>query len=193
MEQADATSGHVVIDIGDEPSCCAVCMEPLEWVAIGRCGHGDVCAHCTAIIRFFHRNRRCCICRTRCPTVLVTKAGKDRPQAFSMPRPPSGCEGRVDGNYWYLRNMRAYFDDRRQYKKMRKVCVKPQLPASIAEGVTVDLGVPSQQEDVDAELDAVDALAAECGCVVRVVHDLSQYHCDDDPIVWAVLCGIREL
>ncbi|CAO2201779.1 unnamed protein product [Urochloa humidicola] len=66
----------ITIDVdADEPKCCCVCTEPLEWVAVGPCGHRDVCAGCATRIHFFAGDWRCCICRTPCPTVLVTKAG----------------------------------------------------------------------------------------------------------------------
>ncbi|CAM0144682.1 unnamed protein product [Urochloa decumbens] len=59
----------------DTNNCCIVCTEPSEWVCIGRCGHRVVCRKCMVRIRFFHRNKRCCICRTRCPKVIVAKRG----------------------------------------------------------------------------------------------------------------------
>ncbi|KQK15069.1 hypothetical protein BRADI_1g20436v3 [Brachypodium distachyon] len=46
---------------------CAVCMEPLEFVAIGPCGHSSVCAKCALRIRVSslgnNNKRECCICR----------------------------------------------------------------------------------------------------------------------------------
>ncbi|KAL6846439.1 hypothetical protein ACP4OV_023887 [Aristida adscensionis] len=184
MAQTDAecSTHHVVIDVVDadgdgdgEPSCCAVCTEPLEWVAVGRCGHADVCAGCAARLRFLQRNRRCCICRTRCPTVLVIRAGDAarRPQAFSRRRPASGRHGPVDAGHWYLAGMRAYFDDRRQYKAMRKACRElARSEAAAAEArVAVDLGMASlleEEEEVDDDnmyLDALDVLPAEWPCV----------------------------
>ena len=85
---------------GDEPRCCCVCTEPLEWVAVGRCGHRDVCAGCATRIRFFRHDQRCCICRT----VLVTRAdggasGSSRQQGFvhptRLPRPVARVAGRA--------------------------------------------------------------------------------------------------
>ncbi|KAG8051600.1 hypothetical protein GUJ93_ZPchr0001g30358 [Zizania palustris] len=83
------TSGrsHVVIDIdaedddggssttgSDDAPCCAVCMEPLEWVAVGPCGYRVVCPKCAARIRSgSQRSKLCCICRALCPSVVVTK------------------------------------------------------------------------------------------------------------------------
>ncbi|KAL6655698.1 hypothetical protein ACP70R_006524 [Stipagrostis hirtigluma subsp. patula] len=124
--QPDSRSNHAIIDIaGAEPSCCAVCTEPLAWVAIGRCGHRDVCADCTTKLRFLDGDQRCCICRTHCPTVLITKADKPRPRSFSKPRPAVvRRDGRVDESYWYDGDMGAYFDDRRQYSAMRKLCIR---------------------------------------------------------------------
>jgi hypothetical protein len=73
MAQPDTheRSHAVVIDVADDgaaaagepPRCCCVCTEPLEWVAVGQCGHRDVCAACATRIRFFGGDRRCCVCR----------------------------------------------------------------------------------------------------------------------------------
>lgn len=52
---------------------CAVCAETLEWVAYGPCGHRDVCSTCVARLRFICDDRRCCICKTDCSVVFVTK------------------------------------------------------------------------------------------------------------------------
>ena len=85
-----ATSSHVVIDVegaaGDDDeealeaaatsSSCVVCTEPMEWVAVSPCGHREVCVRCVARIRFVHNDRRCCICRTHCATVVVTRADR---------------------------------------------------------------------------------------------------------------------
>uniref|UniRef100_A0A0E0EEU2 RING-type domain-containing protein n=1 Tax=Oryza meridionalis TaxID=40149 RepID=A0A0E0EEU2_9ORYZ len=122
----------VVIDVGaTTTSSCVVCMEPLEWAAIGPCGHGEVCAGCALHIRVFQNNRRCCICRAPCRVVVVTShgaiaaaAGGGWPAVSSrLPRSLAAAgrgggysrrEGRV-GEYWYLAGMGAFFDDERQY------------------------------------------------------------------------------
>jgi hypothetical protein len=41
---------------------CAVCMERAEWVAVGPCGHREVCSRCAVRIRLVDTDRRCCIC-----------------------------------------------------------------------------------------------------------------------------------
>jgi hypothetical protein len=58
---------------GDMEEWCAVCAEPLEWVAYGPCGHREVCFTCTARLRFVLEDKRCCICKQDCPCVFVTK------------------------------------------------------------------------------------------------------------------------
>ncbi|BAT02781.1 uncharacterized protein [Oryza sativa Japonica Group] len=107
---------------------CAVCMETLEWAAIGPCGHGEVCAGCALHIRVFQNNRLCCICRSPCRVVVVTNpdaiaaaGGGGWPAVSSrLPRSRTGggysqVEGRV-GEYWYHAGMEAFFDDERQYE-----------------------------------------------------------------------------
>lgn len=143
MAQLDGNSAaagdhsHVVIDIGAagdgdsrrrSSSSCAVCTEPLEWAAIGPCGHGEVCAGCALHIRVFQNNRLCCICRSPCRVVVVTNpdaiaaaGGGGWPAVSSrLPRSRTGggysqVEGRV-GEYWYHAGMEAFFDDERQYE-----------------------------------------------------------------------------
>ncbi|KAF8772811.1 hypothetical protein HU200_005195 [Digitaria exilis] len=121
----------VVIDVhaADEPKCCCVCMEPLKWVAVGRCGHRDVCGGCATRIRFFLHDRRCCICRTNCPTVLVTKADTNR-RASSRPL--------QSGVYqWYHGGTGASFDDWHKYMAtVRAYDVRPPLPAAASGGTT---------------------------------------------------------
>ncbi|KAL6655896.1 hypothetical protein ACP70R_006722 [Stipagrostis hirtigluma subsp. patula] len=137
MAEPDAPSSHHVIDIGDvEPSCCAVCMEPPEWVAVGPCGHRDVCLDCAIRMRFLGDDRRCCICRAFCPIVLIMRAGdldggQQHQQAAALSTPPPAFggagpgPGRPGGVYcWYHAGMAAYFDDRRQYKAVRKMCLE---------------------------------------------------------------------
>ncbi|RLN33294.1 hypothetical protein C2845_PM03G32840 [Panicum miliaceum] len=111
QEDSGSSSHHYTIDIQPGPNC-AVCMEPLEWVAVAPCGHREVCAACAARIRFFENDRRCCICRSPCPTVFVTRASRAGQRAFLWPPPPAfGGEGRVLKFYWYHRGMASYFDD----------------------------------------------------------------------------------
>jgi len=57
---------------------CAVCAETLEWVAYGPCGHRDVCSTCVIRLRFVMDDKKCCICKTVCPSVFVTKVRPSR-------------------------------------------------------------------------------------------------------------------
>lgn len=52
---------------------CAVCADHLDWVAYGPCGHREVCSTCVVRLRFVLGDRRCCICKSDCPTIFVTK------------------------------------------------------------------------------------------------------------------------
>nr|CAB3475063.1 unnamed protein product [Digitaria exilis] len=108
------------VDMNDDDDdgsscCCVVCTEPMEWVAVGRCGHRVMCSQCMVRIRFFHQNKRCCICRTRCPKVIVTRW----PAGAAVGNPPqlplfAFREGRV-GHFWYHKLTAAYFEDQQQY------------------------------------------------------------------------------
>ncbi|KAL6657558.1 hypothetical protein ACP70R_005338 [Stipagrostis hirtigluma subsp. patula] len=121
-------SHDVAVDVAgaeddDGPSCCLVCTEPMEWVAVGRCGHRFVCSRCMVRLRFFHQNRRCCVCRTRCPRVVVTRwDGACRDAAILSTLPLFALwEGRV-GKYWYHRHTAAYFEDENEYKAAKAAC-----------------------------------------------------------------------
>ncbi|KAI9181990.1 hypothetical protein LWI28_020850 [Acer negundo] len=102
---------------------CAVCADALEWVAYGACGHREVCATCVARLRFICQDRRCCICKTDCNVVFVTKALGDYTRIISdfSVLPSDLREGRV-GSYWYHEDTQAFFDDVDQYKMIKAMC-----------------------------------------------------------------------
>ncbi|KAK7259155.1 hypothetical protein RIF29_24754 [Crotalaria pallida] len=103
--------------------CCAVCAEPLEWVAYGPCLHRDVCSTCVIRLRFICDDRRCCICKTECDTVFVTKALGDYTRMINdfSALPSNVREGKV-GSYWYHEDTNAYFDDMDHYKMIKAMC-----------------------------------------------------------------------
>ncbi|XP_044492863.1 E3 ubiquitin-protein ligase ZNF598-like [Mangifera indica] len=102
---------------------CAVCADTLEWVAYGSCGHQDVCSTCVARLRFICNDRRCCICKTECNVVFVTKALGDYTRMISdfSVLPSELREGRV-GPYWYHEDTQAFFDDVDHYKMIKAMC-----------------------------------------------------------------------
>ncbi|XP_074267562.1 uncharacterized protein LOC141590953 [Silene latifolia] len=105
---------------------CAVCADNLEWVAYGACGHRDVCSTCVARLRFICDDRRCCICKSLCDVVFVTKAMGDYTKMIGdfskqLPGVSQGREGKV-GSYWYHEDTQAYFDDVEQYNMIKATC-----------------------------------------------------------------------
>uniref|UniRef100_A0A0E0JK90 RING-type domain-containing protein n=1 Tax=Oryza punctata TaxID=4537 RepID=A0A0E0JK90_ORYPU len=103
----------------DVPSC-AVCTEPLEWAAVGPCGHRVVCSACAAHVRSApNPDHRCCVCRTICPTVGVTKAAAAEVTFSTLPAAASH-DGRV-GEYWYCAAVSAYCDDEQQDEAAKAV------------------------------------------------------------------------
>ena len=56
---------------------CAVCAEPLEFVAYQKCGHKDTCSKCVARLRFVLNDRRCVICQQSDSAVVVTRFSGD--------------------------------------------------------------------------------------------------------------------
>lgn len=105
--------------------CCAVCVEPLEWVGYGPCGHRDVCSICIARLRFVLGDKQCCICKQDCPSVFVTKALGDYTKSVDN---FEALAGRRD--LWYDSNIQAYFDDEEQYKIIKSMC---RLSCSVCE------------------------------------------------------------
>ncbi|XP_010938163.1 uncharacterized protein [Elaeis guineensis] len=102
---------------------CAVCADALEWVAYGSCGHREVCSTCVVRLRFVLNDHRCCICKTECPIVFVTKALGDYTTVitdFSM-FPANATEGKV-GQYWYHEDTQAFFDDVDHYRMIKAMC-----------------------------------------------------------------------
>ncbi|KAL6008775.1 hypothetical protein ACLOJK_022001 [Asimina triloba] len=103
--------------------CCAVCAEPLEWVAYGSCGHREVCSTCVTRLRFVLSDRKCCICKIESQCIFVTKALGDYTRTigdFSV-FPSDATEGRV-GGYWYHEDTQAFFDDLDHYKMIKAMC-----------------------------------------------------------------------
>ncbi|KAK4793117.1 hypothetical protein SAY86_023552 [Trapa natans] len=102
---------------------CAVCAEPLEWVAYGACGHRDVCSTCVSRLRFICNDSQCCICKTENSVVFVTKALGEYTRLindFSV-FPSEPREGRL-GTYWYHEDTQAFFDDVDHYRMIRAMC-----------------------------------------------------------------------
>ncbi|KAG9459919.1 hypothetical protein H6P81_004427 [Aristolochia fimbriata] len=103
--------------------CCAVCAEPLEWVAYGPCGHREVCSTCVVRLRFVLDDRRCCLCKTESAVVFVTKALGDYTATISdfSVFGTDATEGRV-GKYWYHEDSQSFFDDADHYKMIKAMC-----------------------------------------------------------------------
>ncbi|TVU02438.1 hypothetical protein EJB05_52056 [Eragrostis curvula] len=101
-------------------NCCVVCTGPLEWVAIGCCGHRVVCPKCMMRSRFFYRDNCCCICRTYSSRVVVTKKNAEADIMSTLPL-FAFWEGRV-GKFWYHRYTRAYFEDKKVYEATTEAC-----------------------------------------------------------------------
>ncbi|CAN6195699.1 unnamed protein product, partial [Urochloa humidicola] len=80
------------------------------------------------LLRFHERNWRCCMCRSFCPTVVITRnatgggtGGQPQEGAeAAFPKPPlaSGGAGQAGRRLSYHNGMAAYFDDEGQYEKV---------------------------------------------------------------------------
>ncbi|KAM3401643.1 hypothetical protein ACQJBY_005995 [Aegilops geniculata] len=121
---------------------CAVCADVLEWVAYGPCGHREVCSTCVVRLRFVLEDSLCCICKTDCPSVFVTKAMGDYTKVISdfSVLPTEANEGNV-GEYWYHEDTKAYFDDADHYKMIRAMC---RLSCSVCDKAEDQVGQAAQ-------------------------------------------------
>ncbi|KAJ1262259.1 hypothetical protein BS78_09G093100 [Paspalum vaginatum] len=102
---------------------CVVCAETLGWMAYGPCGHRDVCSTCVVRLRIVMDDKKCCICKTACPFVFVTKAMGEYTRVltdFSV-FPTDASEGKA-GDFWYHEDTQAYFDDADHYRMIRAMC-----------------------------------------------------------------------
>lgn len=100
--------------------CCAVCAEPLEWVAYGACNHREVCSTCVTRLRFVLKDKKCCICKQECDSVFVTKALGDftKPAGDFSTLPKRLVQLGGEG-IWYDPIVGAYFDDEDHFKSIR--------------------------------------------------------------------------
>ncbi|CAM6122725.1 unnamed protein product [Calypogeia fissa] len=119
-----------------ESDCCAVCAEPLEWIAYGPCGHREVCFTCIARLRFVLNDKSCCICKQECPKVYIAKALGAYTRVVadwnSLLQNNDNCS-RQSNNLWYDNALDAYFDDESPFKIIKAMC---RLYCSICERAT---------------------------------------------------------
>ncbi|TVU18465.1 hypothetical protein EJB05_34567 [Eragrostis curvula] len=106
---------------------CAVCADTLEWVAYGPCGHREVCSTCVVRLRFVLEDKHCCICKTLCPSVFVTKGyfkalGDYTRVVTDFSVFPDGVNEGKAGDFWYHEDTQAYFDDGDHYRMIRAMC-----------------------------------------------------------------------
>lgn len=105
--------------------CCAVCAEPLVWVAYGQCGHREVCYECTARMRFVMEDSRCCICKQDCSSVFVTKALGDYTKVvtdFEGLGEELRRKDKGGTRLWYEDSVQAYFDDEEPFRRIKAMC-----------------------------------------------------------------------
>ncbi|MEW5300308.1 MAG: hypothetical protein WDW36_003247 [Sanguina aurantia] len=53
---------------------CLICCEPSHAIAIGKCGHTDVCAMCTLRLRLLYADNRCSLCKGQNDEVVIISA-----------------------------------------------------------------------------------------------------------------------
>ncbi|OEL12886.1 hypothetical protein BAE44_0026095 [Dichanthelium oligosanthes] len=121
---------------------CAVCAETLEWVAYGPCGHRDVCSTCVVRLRFVMDDKKCCICKTVCPFVFVTKAlGEYTRVVNDFSVFPTGINEGKAGDFWYHEDTQAYFDDVDHYRMIWAMC---RLSCSVCDNAEDQVALAAQ-------------------------------------------------
>ncbi|XP_066383983.1 uncharacterized protein [Miscanthus floridulus] len=121
---------------------CVVCADTLEWVAYGSCGHRDVCSTCVARLRFVMDDKKCCICKTVCPFVFVTKAmGEYTRVVTDFSVFPCGVNEGKAGDFWYHEDTQAYFDDADHYRMIRAMC---RLSCSVCDNAEDQVALAAQ-------------------------------------------------
>ncbi|ONL94492.1 RING/U-box superfamily protein [Zea mays] len=121
---------------------CVVCADTLEWVAYGPCGHRDVCSTCVARLRFVMDDKKCCICKTVCPFVFVTKAmGEYTRVVADFSVFPIGVNEGKAGDFWYHEDTQAYFDDVDHYRMIRAMC---RLSCSVCDNAEDQVALAAQ-------------------------------------------------
>lgn len=100
--------------------CCAICAEPLEWVAMGPCGHRDACSKCTTRLRFVMKDTKCCFCKQECPSVFVTKSLGDYTATLGEEGFASLSSRAQAGELHFHEPTGAYFDDISHLREIEK-------------------------------------------------------------------------
>ncbi|KAL6841714.1 hypothetical protein ACP4OV_028226 [Aristida adscensionis] len=125
---ADGGAGAaVVVGSGAGGDLCARCRKPMEWVAVGRCGHRSVCRACMVRLRFFDRSKRCPVCRAWCATVVVVPISSGacceaNAKSLLSKLPLLPLRGGRVGKHWYHRDTTAYFEDKQEYIAAMAAC-----------------------------------------------------------------------
>lgn len=102
--------------------CCLVCTEPMDYTAVGACGHTGACAVCSLRLRSAIGDKRCVYCQIEQPEVLVTRANGHYTARF--PTEPEGCSARAArGELKLLDNGSGmYFDDEDYHQDIEASC-----------------------------------------------------------------------
>ncbi|MEW5299479.1 MAG: hypothetical protein WDW36_002493 [Sanguina aurantia] len=102
--------------------CCAVCAEPLEWTAVGPCGHRETCSRCVSRLRHVMKDRRCVICQQDVQQLYFTRFMGDY-TARVAPELFAGLQARADkGELFACPEVDGFFDDREHYAVIKSLC-----------------------------------------------------------------------
>ena len=66
----DSNISDLEVDISDTEHC-VLCFNFLKFVALGKCGHKNVCLICALRLRFILKDIRCPICKAELKEILL--------------------------------------------------------------------------------------------------------------------------
>ena len=76
---AEETTTTVVVkrprlesDVSDGPVACILCWNPVQYFAMGKCNHKNVCHKCSLRIRLIMKDKKCSICKTELLEIVVS-------------------------------------------------------------------------------------------------------------------------
>eukprot|EP00890_Picochlorum_soloecismus_P004624 jgi/Picsp_1/5162/NSC_02525-R1_protein len=101
---------------------CIVCADTLEFTAYGPCGHKDTCSKCVMRLRTVLNDDRCVYCQQPAQRVFVTRYAGDFTKILNSDEFLKLDTLVQSGEYKYLPEAKAYFDDFRHYDVLRKFC-----------------------------------------------------------------------
>ena len=72
------------VDLTDKEHCI-LCFNDMDYFALGRCNHKNVCYTCILRLRFIMKDRKCPICKTQNDEIVIAQTQALTFEEFSKP------------------------------------------------------------------------------------------------------------